>query len=57
MNFPTERKSVTVWRFRFDLVIIPTDIVNRLGAIIVQSGRQFDESGDCFFSVSSVSIV
>ncbi len=54
MNFPTERKSVTVWRFRFDLVIIPTDIVNRLGAIIVQSGRQFDESGDCFFSVSIV---
>ena len=29
--------------------IIISKIVNWYGAVIAQSGRQFDESGDCFF--------
>jgi hypothetical protein len=30
-------------------IIIGVNILNWLGAVIAQSGRQFDESGDCFF--------
>ena len=30
-------------------IIITLEIVNWYGAVIAQSGRQFDESGYCFF--------
>ncbi len=36
------------------LNIITLEIVNWYGAVIAQSGRQFDESGYCFFGCGVV---
>jgi len=52
------RRTVGVLtRSRFSVmlsIIITLEIVNWYGAVIAQSGRQFDESGDCFFIVGMV---
>ena len=39
--------SLTLQRDALNIII--SKIVNWLSAVIAQSGRQFDESGDCFF--------
>ena len=41
--------SLTLLRDALD--IIGVNILNWYGAVIAQSGRQFDESGYCFFMV------
>jgi hypothetical protein len=43
------RRSYSLTLLRDALNIIISKIVNWYGAVIAQSGRQFDESGDCFF--------
>ena len=43
------RRSYSLTLLRDALNIIISKIVNWLGTVIAQSGRQFDESGDCFF--------
>ena len=49
---PLRRTVGVLTRSRFSVmlsIIITLEIVNWYGAVIAQSGRQFDESGGCFF--------